>query len=464
MDSGRMYTYDYQKQNITCINLQIMLHVNGTVDEKGACSCSVYLPDNIFPVQRVEQLEFTSQHLYASMQTEIVKIHEYASKIELYEKQLQNITLTVRTMEVTNIFYTELDFDLLKVEITELESLVAELKKTVNGSSVLIDRIFLEIENISIAVTLLEKFDKNNILEIRREIAALRIKLKKCEEDRSQTTNNSTNPTIEYGSCNHGELQNVNKPVVIQLNWRGFSYKYGTWGKDPSPLSEDKELYWVAPLATNARYLDAVRLHKSYDDLLLQRNFQTFTVYRGTGSGAVVYKNSMYYNCYDSADMCKLNVSSKSIVVRKTLMRATYNNRFSYSGVDWQDLDFEVDENGLWVIYSTEESSGDIVISKLNETSLDVENTWTTNLFKPAVSNAFIACGILYAVRPISTRKEEIFYTFNTKTNKEGKVSIIIDKILEKIQSLTYNPSEHKLYVYNDGYLVTYDMTFSPFA
>ncbi|XP_065436612.1 olfactomedin-4-like, partial [Chrysemys picta bellii] len=204
------------------------------------------------------------------------------------------------------------------------------------------------------------------------------------------------------------------------------------------------------------------RLHNSYDDLLLLKNARELKIQYGEGSGTAVYNNFMYYNVYNSRDMGKLDLNTNKLAVRKTLPNAAYGNRFSYAGVGWQDMDFVVNESGLWVIYSTEDNTGNIMISKLNETTLDVLHTWNTRQYKPSISNAFIICGVLYATRPVNTRKEEIFYTYNTDTEQEGKISIIMDKMLETIQSINYNPSDRVLYVYNDGYLVKYNLIFQP--
>lgn len=221
-------------------------------------------------------------------------------------------------------------------------------------------------------------------------------------------------------------------------------------------------MYWVAPLNTDGRYLEFYRLHDSYDDLLLFKYSKQYQIKYGEGSGMAIHNNYMYYNVYSSRDMGRIDLATNTLLLRKALPNAVYSNRFSYAGVAWQDFDFAVDENGLWVIYSTEASQGNIVISRINETTLDVLNTWQTKQYKPAVSNAFIICGVLYATRPLNTRKEEIFYSFDISTGKEGRLSIIVDKVLETIQSINYSPIDRRLYVYNDGYQVRYDLNFEP--
>lgn len=57
---------------------------------------------------------------------------------------------------------------------------------------------------------------------------------------------------FSLGSCAHGGLQKVSRPLVVQLNWRGFSYKAGAWGRDSAP-NPTSSLYWVAPLRADGR-------------------------------------------------------------------------------------------------------------------------------------------------------------------------------------------------------------------
>uniref|UniRef100_A0A6J0SHS1 Olfactomedin-4 n=1 Tax=Pogona vitticeps TaxID=103695 RepID=A0A6J0SHS1_9SAUR len=436
-------------------------NVTGSLDDHGVCQCSVYLPDNTFPVQRMERLEILAQELSVKFDSELSKVSQYTREIEVYERRILNLTKKIEYLEKTSVSYTELDFQMIKLEISEMERLVIQLKTTLTGSNVIVEQLYEEIKNLSHMVNKLESLDKNNILAVRREMVALQKKLQECEANRNQSTN--THHFLP-GNCGHGTILNISQPYLIQLNWRGFDYKYGTWGRYSSPLTPEKELYWVAPLNTDGRYLEYYRLYDSYDDLLLFKQKGQYRIVYGEGSGTTVYNNYMYFNQHSSGNIAKLDLSTNTVVLRKLLPNAAFNNRFSYAGVSWQDMDFAVDESGLWVIYSTEASTGNIVISKLNETSLDVLDTWETKQYKPSVSNAFIICGVLYATRPVNTRKEEIFYTYDTNTGKEGRISVIIDKMLETVQSLDYSPIDRNLYMFNNGYLVRYSLTFQPLS
>ncbi|XP_064330600.1 olfactomedin-4 [Phalacrocorax carbo] len=436
---------------------KLFTNVSGSVDDKGTCQCSVYLPDTTFPVQKVEQLEITATMLSEKFEKELSKVREYSKMIEFYQQQILNLTIRVEHMEISGVSFTELDFQLLKVEISDLERLVTQLKSSLGGSNVIIEQIYLEITNLTILVNELESLDKNNILAIRRQIVSLQNRLKECEESKNQTT---VPPYFPAGSCTHRGLLNVSQPYIVKLNWRGFSYQYGSWGRDYSPSDPEKEVYWVAPLNTDGRYLEYYRIYSSFDNLLLFKPMYESRISYGQGSGVALYKNYMYYHAYSSRNMVKHDLKTNTMVLRKELPGAAINNRFSYAGVSWQDMDFAVDESGLWVIYSTEQSMGNIVISKINETTLDVLNTWQTRQYKPSVSNAFMLCGVLYATRPMNTRKEEIFYMYDTSTGQEARVSVVLDKKLDTIQSINYNPTDQKLYIYNDGYLLRYDVTF----
>ncbi|XP_072286099.1 olfactomedin-4-like [Pyxicephalus adspersus] len=449
---------------------QSVITESGVLDENGVCYCTVNLSDTTFPADRFEKLEIENRNLTITVEKEITKIYIYQSTLTVYIEQLKNLTKRVEIMENGGLSYTELDFELIKLEIKEMEILIQELKASFNGSSVIIETLYQEIRNISIIVNQLEIYDKNNVLVIRREIVALKKRLEECEKNNTKP-NNPSLPPPDYGTCQNGQIINkISKPFVAQLNWLGASYLYGGWGRD-TLIGADQSVQWVAPLRTDSRIMETLRFYPSYNDLTIYNGATERILSKktssgnydfsncGQGGGMILYNKMMYYNCYNTLNICKYNWQTNEYA-RLVLPGATYTNRFSYSHTAWQDIDFSADEEGLWVIYSTEQNAGNIVISQLNDTSLAILQTWHTTQYKPGVSNAFMVCGVLYATRAISTKQEEIFYMYDTKTNKEGKLSITFDKAKEKVQSLSYNPNDHRLYMFNDGYLVHYDLSF----
>lgn len=74
-----------------------------------------------------------------------VKVREYSKMIELYQQQILNLTIRVEHMEKSSVSYAQLDFQLLKVEISDLERLVTQLKSSLVGSNVIVEQIYLEV-------------------------------------------------------------------------------------------------------------------------------------------------------------------------------------------------------------------------------------------------------------------------------------------------------------------------------
>ncbi|XP_067848290.1 olfactomedin-4-like [Heptranchias perlo] len=435
-------------------------NVTGDVDVHGQCVCKVFLPDTTFPADEVGNLQQTYQNLSQKVETEITTLEVYESMLVQYGQKLVNLTKRLEAMENNEDTFTKLDFELLRVELKEMERLITELMQSVQGDTHVFDMLFEEIQNMTAIVNQLEHYNKNNVLLMRREIKRLQQRLEECQKLHNGTQGGDM-PDIDFGSCEHEGIANLSKPFIVQKNYYG--YAFGAWGKDPYPVPGRKNMYWVTS-QNSFPTMNQYRLYSDYTHLVLSDQFQASTLSAaGYGSGVVMFKNYLYYNDYSSNKLImRANASSPSQYQSIALEGAVTGDRFSYSSSNYQNLDFSVDEKGLWVIYATEKSRGNIVVSKINDNSFIVEDTWETNQFKGAASNAFMACGVLYVTRTMTTQTEEIFYTFDTKTGKESFISIPFEKKYENIISLHYNPSDHKLYMFNDGYMVFYNMVFKP--
>lgn len=120
-----------------------------------------------------------------------------------------DLTVRVAMMESSPDDYIKLDFELLRIELREFESLVSQLKDSVNSSSPMLDSLYTEarkdefelhsflhligdmltvsiccqIHNMTLIVNQLETFDKSNLEVIRIEFAKLQKKLEECQKD-----------------------------------------------------------------------------------------------------------------------------------------------------------------------------------------------------------------------------------------------------------------------------------------
>ncbi|XP_074073530.1 olfactomedin-4-like isoform X2 [Macrotis lagotis] len=448
---------------------KMVSNVAGSMDEQGNCVCVFYLPNSFIPLEQLKKLQNAAEKLVEKYELELSEVNEY-TPIRVQEKAMLELMQHLKWRQQDSgsgsgsghtSYSTDYEWEALHRELLGVSRLLSQLKARVIGgkdssTEGILQRIQEQVQNASIILQHLANSQQENLKITQQKVSALENQLIDCERYQSPGEQVQNLPP---GSCAHGTLLSVSHPLVVQLNWRGFHYKAGAWGRDTG-LNLTSSLYWVAPLRSDGRYFDYYRLHKSFDDLVLFTNYKERKMGYGDGSGNTVYKNSMYFNYYGTGDMAKVDLATNTLMLRQPLPGATFNNRFSYAGVPWKDLDFAGDEKGLWVVYSTEENKGNLVVSRINASTLAVEKTWQTGQYKPGVSGTFMACGVLYALRSLSTRQEEIFYAFDTNTGQEHHLSILLDKMLETLQSINYSPLDHKLYVYNDGYLVMYDLVF----
>ncbi|XP_073682512.1 olfactomedin-4-like [Garra rufa] len=431
--------------------------VEGSVGEFGECVCNVYLPDTSFPADRMEVIQTTSSQLSVKVKLQINKIINLKIQLDVLLSSLSNLTARVEILESGPDKYIKLDFELLRIELREFELLVTQLKASLNSSSPAFESLYTEIRNMSLIVDQLESYDRSNLEVIRIEFTKLQRKLEKCQDDQDDFSN------AEIGSCKHGGILRIGKPVISQLNADlTSSYAYGGWGKDSKPMPGSENMYWYS--ASSDTTVNRIIQYSDYYKLIMRQPFKIHSLYvqysydrRGTGNNYVVRENTMYYQFRSPFAMAKWNMTSATIEYKVVPEAST---QFSYHYSANQNLDFAADESGLWVTYATAESNGTLVLGKINEQSFEVEEVWQTSIFKKSATNAFMICGVLYVTRSVDTQTEEIFYTYDTNKNEESYISIAFEKFQDFYVYLDYNPTDQRLYMFNNGYYVYYNMKF----
>ncbi|KAK9959317.1 hypothetical protein ABG768_009447 [Culter alburnus] len=431
--------------------------VDGSIGEFGQCVCNVFLPDTSFPADRVEHMQTSSNQLSVIVKLHINKVSSLKVQLVILLGQLSNLTARVENLESGPDKYIKLDFELLRIELREFEALVTQLKTSLNSSSPAFESLYIEIRNMSLIVDQLESYDRSNLEVIRIEFAKLQRKLEKCQDDKDDHSN------AQIGSCKHEGILRIGKPVVSQLNADlNGGFKFGGWGKDSKPLPGSENMYWYSGFTDTL--VSKVTQYTDYYKLITRQAFKTHELYdyykydwRGTGNNYVVRENTLYYQYRSPFGMAKFNMTSVT-VQNKAIPKAS--TRFSYHYSANQNLDFAADESSLWVTYATEESNGNLVIGKINEETFEVEEVWQTSEYKNSITNAFMICGVLYATRSVDTQTEEIFYTYDTNKKEESHVSIRFEKFQDFYVYLDYNPTDQRLYMYNNGYYVYYNVKF----
>ncbi|XP_073767734.1 adhesion G protein-coupled receptor L2b.1 isoform X3 [Danio rerio] len=238
----------------------------------------------------------------------------------------------------------------------------------------------------------------------------------------------------------------------------------GAWCKDP--LQAGDKIYFMpwTPYRT-----DTLIEYASLDDLRSGRQTTTYKLpHRVDGTGFVAYDGAIFFNKERTRNIVKFDLRTRIKSGEAIVASANYHDTSPYRWGGKTDIDLAVDERGLWVIYATEQNNGRIVLSQLNPYTLRFEATWETVYDKRSASNAFMVCGVLHVVRSTyeenesEASKSQIDYVYNTKLGQGEYVNILFPNKYQYIAAVDYNPRDNQLYVWNNFYILRYNLEFGP--
>ncbi|MEQ2180725.1 Adhesion G protein-coupled receptor L1 [Goodea atripinnis] len=223
---------------------------------------------------------------------------------------------------------------------------------------------------------------------------------------------------------------------------------------------------------------------KCIDLLIILVSFFDRLPNRVDGTGFVVYDGAVFYNKERTRNIVKYDLRTRIKSGEAIVTNANYHDTSPYRWGGKSDIDLAVDENGLWVIYATESNNGRLVVSQVGEQwctarkgiwiaivnpyTLRFEGTWETSFDKRMASNAFMACGVLYAVRSVYQDDDSeaggdlVMYAYNTNRAHEESVNIAFPNPYQYISSVDYNPRDNQLYVWNNYNVLRYPLEFGP--
>uniref|UniRef100_A0A673C0P0 Olfactomedin-like domain-containing protein n=1 Tax=Sphaeramia orbicularis TaxID=375764 RepID=A0A673C0P0_9TELE len=234
-------------------------------------------------------------------------------------------------------------------------------------------------------------------------------------------------------------LFRISEPV--QYNSYGFSD--GAWMRDAR--GHGSVIY-----LTNGHYGSNLLEYRDMDSFKSGQASNSYKLpYSFTGTGHVVFNGAFYYNRAFSRDIIRYDLRHRYVGAWTTL----------------HDVEFAVDESGLWLLYPALDTEGFhqevILLIQLRPRDLQPIRSFRTGLRRGRYGNTFLVCGVLYAVDSMDRRFANVTYAFDTHTFTHTMPSLAFTNLHSHTSQVSYCPLDKKLYAWDNGHQMMYDVVFA---
>ncbi|CAH1782710.1 unnamed protein product [Owenia fusiformis] len=239
---------------------------------------------------------------------------------------------------------------------------------------------------------------------------------------------------------------------------------YGMWGKDP--LSDTANGTVIQITGTSSQQMTK---YSSMADFISNTNPVSHNLHHSCeGDGYVFYNGSLYYPMLNYNKIVRYNIDLDQSVTSTLPVAIGTHNTYQYQWGGYSDIDFAVDEYGLWMIYATSDNLGKFVVSKVDPIDCSFLQTWITDSpTKGITGQAFMVSGMLYVVNSYSsmTHISYVYDTFSSTGKTLSLSDIPIGPGHGYLTHMSYMPGSTSsgpvLNTWDDMYASTYDVSLS---
>ncbi|XP_072366370.1 noelin-3-like isoform X1 [Scyliorhinus torazame] len=408
-------------------------------DPDGRCICTVVAPEQNLcsrdaRSRQLRQLLEKVQNMSQSIEVLNLRTQRDFQYVLKMETQMKGLKGKFRQIEDDRKTLLTKHFQELKEKMEELLPLIPVLEQYKTDSKLII-QFKDEVRNLSAVLTeIQEEIGAYDYDELQQRVLNLESRLHDC---------------MKKLSC--GKLMKISLPITVKTS----GTRFGAWMVDPLATEKDNKVWYMDGYTSSK----VVREYKSVAAFVSGEDYRLYRLpYPWAGTNHLVYNGSLYFNKYQSNTLVKYNFETGSVMAQRSLEYAGFNNIYPYTWGGFSDIDLMADEGGIWAVYATNQNAGNIVISELDEQTLEVQRSWNTGYPKRSAGEAFMICGTLYVTNSHLTGAK-VYFAYSTKTSSYEYTDIPFHNQYFHISMLDYNARDQMLYAWNNGHQVLFNVT-----